>query len=164
MMTVYESLISDLKNKLINKKIKYSNVFSLIRNKNYDNIIEITDDKTIPSLIYNIVCEIETIGNNMEKKLNDLLWLNDRLIQFGEEPQSSKTKALNLLKTKVFINIYDLEAEKYEKRTNIQDLIKDLRKNPERCFPLWIAKENITLRYFLTEIYKSKRRLKLKKV
>jgi len=155
MMTVYESLISDLKNKLINKNIEYSNVFSLIRNKNYDNIIEITDDKTIPSLIYNIVCEIETIGNNMEKKLNDLLWLNDRLIQFGEEPQSSKTKALNLLKTKVFINIYHLEAEKYEKRTNIQDLRKDLRKNHERRFPLCSAKENITLKLFLIKICKS---------
>jgi len=154
MMTVYESLISDLKNKLINKNIEYSNVFSLIRNKNYDNIIEITDDKTIPSLIYNIVCEIETIGNNMEKKLNDLLWLNDRLIQFGEEPQSSKTKALKLLKKKVFINIYHLEAEKYEKRTTKQHLIKDIQKNPERCFPLLIAKKNITLKCFLIKYRK----------
>ena len=30
-------------------------------------------------------------------------WLNKRLIQFGEELQSSNTKALNVLKTKVFI-------------------------------------------------------------
>ena len=160
MTSVYESLICDLKNKLKNINIKFKDLFRLINNKKYDKIIEIIHDETIQSLIENIISEREKIGNNMEKKLNDVLWLNDRLIQFGEEPQSSKTKALNLLKTKVFINIYHLEAEKYEKRTNIQDLRKDLRKNPERRFPLCSAKENITLKCFLIKICKSKRSLK----
>jgi hypothetical protein len=104
-------------------------LFSLINNQKYDEIIEIIHDETIQTLIENIVDEREKIGNNMEKKLNDLLWLNDRLIQFGEEPQTSKTKALNLLKTKVFINIYDLDAEKYESRTTNKLLIKELKKN-----------------------------------
>ena len=88
----------------------------------------------------------------MEKKLNNLLWLNDRLKQFGEKPQSSKTKALNLLKTKVFINIYDLEAEKYERRTTKQKIKEELRENPDRRFPLRNAKENITLRCFLMKL------------
>ena len=117
-------------------------MFSLINNQKYDEIIEIIHDETIQILIKNIFNERERIGNNMETKLNNLLWLNDRLIQFGEEPQSSKTKALNLLKTKVFINIYDLEAEKYEKRTTKQLLKKELRKKRDRRFPLCIAKEN----------------------
>lgn len=149
MTSVYEGLICDLKNKLKNKNIKFKDFFSLINNQKYDKIIEIIDEETIQRLIENIVTERERIGNNMETKLNNLLWLNDRLIQFGEEPQSSKTKALDLLKTKVFINIYDLEAEKYEKRTTKQLLKKELRKKCGRRFPLCNAKENITLRCFL---------------
>jgi hypothetical protein len=154
MTSVYESLICDLKNKLKNKNIEYKNIFRLINNEEYGEIIEIIDDETIQSLIDNIISEREQIGNNMEKKLNDVLWLNERLIQFGEEPQSSKTKALKLLKKKVFINIYHLEAEKYEERTTKQHLIKDIQKNPERCFPLLIAKENITLKCFLIKYRK----------
>ena len=91
----------------------------------------------------------EEIGNNMENKLNNLLWLNERLKQFGEEPQSSKTKALNLLKTKVFINIYDLEAEKYERRTTKEKLNQELIVNPKRRFPLHIAKGKKNLSIFL---------------
>lgn len=128
MTSVYEGLIYDLKIKLANKNIEFKKLFSLINNQKYDEIIEIIHDETIQTLIENIVDEREKIGNNMEKKLNDLLWLNDRLIQFGEEPQTSKTKALNLLKTKVFINIYDLDAEKYESITTNKLLIKELKK------------------------------------
>jgi len=152
MTSVYECLIYDLKNKLKNKNIKFKDLFSLINNEKYYEIIEIIHDETIQSLIENIVAEREKIGNNMENKLNNLLWLNDRLIQFGEEPQSSKTKALKLLKTKVFINIYDLEAEKYEKRTTIQLLKKELRKKRDRRFPLCSAKENKTLTCFLIKL------------
>jgi len=149
MTSVYEGLICDLKNKLKNKNIKFKDFFSLINNQKYDEIIEIIDDETIQRLIENIFNERERIGNNMETKLNNLLWLNDRLIQFDEEPQSSKTKALDLLKTKVFINIYDLEAEKYERRTTKQLLKKELRKKCDRRIPLCNAKKNITLRCFL---------------
>ena len=155
MTSVYEGLICDLKNKLKNKNIKFKDFFSLINNQKYDEINEINeinDDESIQKLIKNIFNEREKIGNNMKNKLNNLLWLNDRLIQFGEEPQSSKTKALDLLKTKVFINIYDLEAEKYERRTTKELLQKELRKKCDRRFPLCSAKENITLRCFLIKL------------
>lgn len=105
MTSVYEGLICDVKIKLKNKNINFNKIFSLINNEKYDKIIEIINDEKIQRLIENIIDEREKIGNNMEKKLNNLLWLNERLIQFGEDPQSSKTKALKLLKTKVFINI-----------------------------------------------------------
>ena len=152
MTSVYEGLICELKMKMKTKNIKFNKVFSLINNEKYDKIIEIIHDETSETLIENIFAEREKICNNMEKKLNDLLWLNDRLIQFGEEPQSSKTKALKLLKTKVFINIYDLEAEKYERRPTKELLIKELRKKPDRRFPLCSAKENTTLRCFLIKL------------
>lgn len=152
MTSAYESLISDLKIKLKNKNIKFQMLFKLINNQNYDKIIEIIDDKTIHTLVENIVTERERIGDNMENKLNDLLWLNKQLIQYGEEPQVSKTKALKLLKKKVFINIYDSEAEKYERRTTKQLLKRELREKAERRFPLWIAKKRITLRSFLINI------------
>jgi hypothetical protein len=152
MTSVYEELICNVKIKLKNKNIKIKDLFSLINNEKYDEIIEIIHDETIHTLIENIVVERERIGNNIENKLNNLLWLNDRLIQFGEEPQLSKTKALNLLKKKVFINIYDLEAEKYEKRTTKKLLKRDLKKNPDRRYPLRLAKNNITLKCFLIKI------------
>jgi len=151
MTSVYEELICNVKIKLKNKNIKIKDLFSLINNEKYDEIIEIIHDETIHTLIENIVVERERIGNNIENKLNNLLWLNDRLIQFGEEPQLSKTKALNLLKKKVFINIYDLEAEKYEKRTTKKLLKKDLKK-PDRRYPLRLANNNITLKCFLIKI------------
>ena len=145
MASLYESLIYELKN----KNIKFKSLFILINNQEYDKIIKIINDDTIQNLIDNIVAEREKIGNNMEKKLNDLVWLNERLIQFGEEPQLSKTKALNLLKKKVFINIYDLESEQYEKRTTLTLLKEELKNKPERRFPLKVAKKYITLKCFL---------------
>ena len=151
MISSYESLICDLKIRLKNKNIKFKELFSLINNQKYDEITKIIHDESIQTLIKNIVSKRETISNNMENKLNDLLWLNERLIQFGEEPQSSKTKALKLLKTKVFINIYDLEEEKYE-RTTKELLRKEIRKKPDRRFPLHSAKENKTLRCFLIKL------------
>jgi hypothetical protein len=149
MASVYECLIYDLKFKLKNKNIKFNDLFKLINNQKYD---EIVDDETIQTLIKNIVTEREIIGNNIENKLNDLVWLNERLIQFGEKSQFTKTKALNLLKTKVFINIYDLESEKYERRTTKKLLKKELRKNSDKRFPLCSAKENKTLKCFLIKM------------
>ena len=84
----------------------------------------------------------------MEKKLNNLFWLNERLLQFSEEQQVSIKKARKLLKTKVFINIYDLEAEKYEKKTTKQLLKKELGKHVERRFPLFIAKKKYNFKMF----------------
>ncbi len=152
MSTVYEELICKLKNKLKNINIKFNDLFKLINNEKYDEIIEIINDETICTLIENIVIERERIGNNMENKLNNLLWLNDILIIFGEEPQLTKTKAQKLLKSKVFINIYDLEAERYNCRITKQLLKKQLRNKPARRFPLNIAKNNITLKCFLIKL------------
>ena len=142
-------------------------IHNLIINQEYNKIFDITDDEreailindkeynAIHVLIAKIVKERERIGNVMEKKLNDLLWLNERLVQFGEQPQLSKTKALKVLKKKVFINIYDLAAEKYEMRTTRQKLIEQLRNYPEKRFPLWLAKKHKLLTSFLTS-YRSK--------
>ena len=147
MTTLYSKSINELKNKLSNKNIKFNDIFNLISNEKYDKIIEIVDDDEINSLINTIITEIERIGHSLENKLNNLLWLNERLIQFGEEPQSSTTKARAILRT-IYINIFDLESGFYEKKTTFEKLRKDLRKKC-RCFPLNIAKKNITLKCFL---------------
>lgn len=152
MKSDYESLICDLKIKLKNKNIGFKRIFKLINNHRYDEIIEITHDENIRSLINSIKNERETIGSNLEKKLNSLIWLNNRLVQFGEEEQLSKIQAIKLLKRTVFINIYDLEAEKYERRTTKELLRKSLRNNHEKRFPLHHAKENETLKCFLIKL------------
>jgi hypothetical protein len=149
MSPLYEYLINELKSKLYLKRIKFKQIFKLINNKEYDKIIEIIDDENIQTLIDDIVSEQKKIVNDIEKKLNNLIWLNERLIQFGEEQQLTITQARKLLKTKVFINIYDLESENYKKRTTRELLKKELRKKPERNFPLLSAKENKTLKSFL---------------
>ena len=151
MATIYEGLINELKLQLGLKKIKFKKMFRLINNQKYDEIVEIIHDEHIQALIDDIVTEREKIGNNLEKKLNNLIWLNERLIQFEKEPQTSKTQALKLLRT-IFINIYDLEAEKYEKNTTWELLAKQLRKHPETRYPLHCAKENETLKCFLIKI------------
>ena len=145
MASVYEDLIDELREKLKNKHIKFNALINLINNHDYDEAIH--------SLIAKIIAQRESIGNTMEKNLNDLLWLNKMLLKFGEEPQPSKTKALKVLKTKVFINIYDLAAEKYEMRTTKQKLIEQLRDYPEKRFPLANAKKYKTLKWFLHRVF-----------
>jgi hypothetical protein len=152
METIYEGLTNELKFKLGLKKIEFDEMFRLINNQKYEEIKKIVDDENIQTLIDDILNERKKIGNELEKKLNDLIWLNERLLQFGEEPQLSKTQALKLLKTKVFINMYDLDAELYEKRTTKKLLKTQLRKHPETRYPLYCAKENETLKCFLIKI------------
>jgi len=160
METTYQSLINELKLKVHNKKF-FNEILKFINNqkddeKDYEKDDEIKkniSDENIQNLIYNIVSEQEKIGSNLEKKLNDLIWLNETLIIFGEEPQPSKTKALKLLKTKVFINIYDLEAEIYEKRTTSELLRKQLKKHKSKIYPLKLAKEKPTLKCFLINVF-----------
>lgn len=149
MACVYDDLIGELRTKLKRKHIRFVTIVNLINSKRYDKIIEIVDDETIHVLIEKIVAERERIGNAMEKKLNDLFWLNERLVQFGEEPQPSKTQALKVLKKKVFINIYDLESEIYERRTTKRGLKAQLRNYPETRYLLQDAKEHSTLQCFL---------------
>ena len=146
MASTYYDLIDELREKLKNKHINFNAIINLINSQEYEDI---------HVLIAKIVAERENICKTMEKNLNDLLWLNEKLVLFGEQPQPSITKALKVLKTKVFINIYDLAAEKYEMRTTQQKLIEQLRNYPEKRFPLCLAKKHKLLTSFLTS-YRSK--------
>ena len=150
MASVYEDLIDELRSKLKKKNIDFVTMVNLINSQAYDKIIELVRDETIFTLITKIITERERIGNAMEKNLNDLLWLNEMLIIFSEQPQPSKTQALKVLKTKVFINIYDFEAKKYERRTTKQKLKAQLRKHPEKRYLLQDAKKLITIKSLLT--------------
>lgn len=146
MASPYYDLIDELRSKLKSKHIPFNPIMSLINCKEYEDI---------HVLITKIVEEQDHIGKTMEQNLNDLLWLNKILVLFGEEPQPSKTKARRLFKAKVFINIYDLVAEKYEMRTTRSKLAEQLKNHPERRFPLHKAKKHIILSSFLTS-YRSK--------
>jgi hypothetical protein len=146
MASPYYDLIDELKVKLKSRHIPFNAIMNLINSQEYEDI---------HVLITKIVEERDHIGKTMEKNLNDLLWLNERLVQFGEEPQPSIRKARRLFKAKVFINIYDLVAEKYEMRTTRSKLTEQLRDHPERRFPLQIAKKYKALKCFLTS-YRSK--------
>jgi hypothetical protein len=146
MASPYYDLIDELKVKLKSKHIKFNPIMNLINSEDYEDL---------HVLIVKIIEEREHICETMEKNLNDLAWLNEKLVLFGEEQQPSITKARRLLKAKVFINIYDLAAGKYEKRTTRSKLTEQLRDYPERRFPLEIAKKYKALKCFLTS-YRSK--------
>ena len=154
----YEKLVNELKKKSFTNKISFKKIIQLINNYEYDEIILMDKNKEInfiineKNLIENIIQERENIANNLEKKLINLIWLNEILVKFGEEKQSSSTKARKLLKSKVFINIYDLESEKYENNKTKELLKKQLRKNPHMRFPLKCAKGSPTLKLFLIKI------------
>jgi hypothetical protein len=146
MASPYYDLIDELKVKLKSKHIPFNIIMNLINSQEYEDI---------HVLIGKIVEEQDHIGKTMEQNLNDLVWLNKILLLFGEEPQPSITKARRLFKAKVFINIYDLVAEKYKMRTTRSKLTEQLRDYPERRFPLEIAKKYKALKCFLTS-YRSK--------
>ena len=146
MASPYYDLIDELKVKLKSKHIPFNAIMNLINSQEYEDI---------HVLIAKIVEERDNIGKTMEKNLNDLAWLNEKLVLFGEEPQPSITKARRLLKAKVFINIYDLAAKRYEKRTTWSKLTEQLRDYPELRYPLQIAKKYKALKCFLTS-YRSK--------
>lgn len=143
-MTVYGDLVQKLGTKA-EKHFKY--IFRLLNRGHYDRI---NLDEEALEIIENIKKERERIAASMETKLSNLEWLNERLLQFGKEPQPTKTKAKKLLK-KIFINIYDLEEENYN-RTTKKMLLKELRSCPEKRFPLHIAKKHTNLKCFLVSI------------
>jgi hypothetical protein len=144
MASTYYDLIDELKVKLKSKHIKFNPIMNLINSEDYEDV---------HNLIVKIVKEREHICETMEKNLNDLLWLNKILVLFGEEQQPSITKARRLLKAKVVINIYDLIAGKYEKRTTSEKLAEELRNYPERRFPLQRAKKYKVLKSFLLRVF-----------
>lgn len=159
--TRYENLIKELKSELGIRRIKYKEIIKLINREAYDEILVIVNVPVINNLIDEIVNEREIIGNVMVNILNSLDALNDLLIVFDEEPQPSLTKARESLKKKVFINIYDLVAERYEMRKKTKRLlIEDVRYNPDRRFPLNDAKRNRVLKSFLHRIFRFRFRFK----
>ena len=151
MDTQYIRLITNLKHRLSSLGYKHKDIFKIMNNRDYEQMNIVLLDEFAISLIECIECEREHIGDRLEQKLNNLLWLNDALMRFNLEPQETITQAKKLLKT-VFINIYDLEAEQYEAKTDYKSLRNNLRKHPERRFPLYAAKENKTLKCFLKKI------------
>lgn len=152
--TRYENLLNELKTELGIRNIGYNKIIKLINRQKYDEIRVIVNDYVINNIIDGIITEREIIGNMMANILNSLVMLNDLLIIFDEEPQPSLTKARKSLKKKVFINIYDLVAMRYEMRKKTKRLlIEDVRGNPDRRFPLNDAKRNCVLKSFLHRIF-----------
>lgn len=154
METIYQGLINELKSKFYLKEIKFTTKnFKLILNKeitekNKNKKKRLDDDE----LIEKIVNELVEIGTKLSLMLLTLKGLNELLIIFKEEPQPSLNKARKLLKEKVVINLFDLVAEKYEKRTTYEKLKEDMENNPGRVFPLWVAKTFKGLQFFCQHI------------
>ena len=154
--TRYEYLVNELKSELIIQgfgKKRQKKIFGLINRQEYDELRGIINDYMINNLIDEIGNEREIIASNIANILNSLDLLNGLLIIFNEEPQSSLTKARKLFKKNVFINIYDLAEGRYDMRTTKRLLIRDMRENPDRCFPLKVAKRYPVLKCFLWKIF-----------
>ena len=147
-MTLYEDLINELKIQLKTRNISFKKIFILISSEQYDKVIEIINDENLERLIVDIQSEIEKIGHIMENNLNNLIWLNETLISFGETEKVSIKEAHKFFKKNVFINIFDLIYGRFERRTTRKLLRKDL-KTKERNFPKNVAKRYITLKCFL---------------
>lgn len=154
--TRYEYLVNELKSELIIQgfgKKRQKKIFGLINRQEYDELRDIINDYMINNLIDEIGNEREIIASNIANILNSFDLLNGLLIIFNEEPQSSLTKARKLFKRKVFINIYDLAEGRYDMRVTRRFLISDMRTNPDRCFPLKVAKRYPVLKCFLWKIF-----------
>lgn len=136
-MSRYDELIASLKNECRKKRVSYRDIIKKLNRFEYDEII---NDERICDIIQDIIAEREDIARIARDIYNKLTLLNELLEIFGEEPQTSLTKARKLFKTKIFINIYDLCNGMYNKRTTKELLRKDLQKKPERRFPLQSAK------------------------
>jgi hypothetical protein len=107
--------------------------------------------------------ETERVADEMNKKLLDLSLLNECLRVFGEPEQATLKRARKVLKTKVFIGIYDLVYERYHLRHATHgDLVKYLRADKTRIFPLSALDKNPcqknVLRAFLHRVYSKARK------
>jgi hypothetical protein len=153
MASRYEYLLNELKTELRVRRIGYKRIIRLINRQEYDEIRAIVDDYVINNLIDGIIAERDAIGITVANTFNTLVLLNDLLLVFNEDPQPSLTKARKLFRRKVFINIYDLVAGRYEMRTTKRVLRDDIRRNPDRVFPLRNAKRHQVLKCFLLSIF-----------
>ena len=152
-LSSYDYYIKELKIELQIRGITFNNILRLLNNQDFDGIREIVDDDIINYLIDRIVCERDIVGRIVSNILETLELLNNVLIIFDLEPQTSLNKARKLLKKKVFINIFDLAAGRYDRRRKtIGGLKRYLRNNPHKRYPLQLAKENKVLECFLCKI------------
>jgi hypothetical protein len=152
-LSSYDYYIKELKNELQIKRIDFNNILRLINNQDFEGIRAIINDDIIIYLIDRIVYERDIVGRVVSNILKTLELLNDVLIIFNLEPQTSLKKARQLLKKKVFINIFDLAAGRYDRRMRtIGGLKIYLRNNPHKRYPLQLAKENKVLECFLCKM------------
>jgi hypothetical protein len=153
-LSSYDYYIKELKIELQNRGINFNNILRLINNQDFDGIKAIVnDDDIINYLIDRIVYERDIVGRVVSNILRTLELLNDVLIIFDLEPQTSLNKARKLLKKKVFINIFDLAAGRYDRRRRtIGGLKRYLRNNPHKRYPRQLAKENKVLECFLCKM------------
>lgn len=152
-LSLYDYYIKELKIELQIRGINFNNILRLINNQDFDRIREIVNDDIINYLIDRIVCERDIVGRIVSNILETLELLNNVLIIFDLEPQTSLNKARKLLKKEVFINIFDLAAGRYDRRRKtIGGLKRYLRNNPHKRYPLQLAKENKVLECFLCKI------------
>ena len=151
MTITYKELVNELKTKLKIKNISFKKIFNLINKEEYDEITIKIDDENILDLIVKIIVKREDIAKYFEQKLNDLNWLNEELVKFNRPQQLSVNKARQLLRT-IFINIYDLADKQYDKETTKELFKEDLKENPDRRYPLKVAKQYNTFKLFLKKI------------
>lgn len=152
-LSLYDYYIKELKIELQIRGINFNNILRLINNQDFNRIREIVNDDIINYLIDRIVCERDIVGRIVSNILETLELLNNVLIIFDLEPQTSLNKARKLLKKEVFINIFDLAAGRYDRRRKtIGGLKRYLRNNPHKRYPLQLAKENKVLECFLCKI------------
>jgi hypothetical protein len=124
---------------IVQKNLKKNDVKLILKYKN---------DINMQKLYRCIKNEQEQIAIKLDNILSNLVLLNETLVKFKREPQDSLSKSKKILKN-ININLYDFIYEEYYKETEYIDLIKDLRINPYRRFPLEIAKKYISLKQFL---------------
>jgi hypothetical protein len=129
-MSRYDELIVSLKNECRKKRVSYRDIIKKLNRFEYDEII---NDERIGDIIQDIIAEREDIARIARDIYNNLTFLNELLEIFGEEPQTSLTKARKLFKTKIFINIYDLCYGRYNKRT-----LKLAKERGFKCFLIGI--------------------------
>jgi len=98
-MSRYDELIVSLKNECRKKRVSYKDIIKKLNRFEYDEII---NDERIGDIIQDIIAEREDIARIARDIYNNLTFLNELLEIFGEEPQTSLTKARKLFKTRGF--------------------------------------------------------------
>ena len=102
--------------------------------------LDINEIKTFTTddILINLLISLKNEYNNFEKnalnELKELFWLNNALVCFGLYDQLDIKNAKKEL-SKIYINIYDLIDDLYEKQTGYDDLCNDIICNHDRIFP-----------------------------